>query len=126
MPIIRFEGPDGPESLELHRGENGLPRLMMSEIKHIQRTVDMTVPEMMEAMGRLDPDAICVVVQVLWKRQGRIVRFDEVDFDISTLHFELLPGEDDEDPEGLPEPDEVPPGAPDPTAASSGDATEAE
>lgn len=122
MPLMKFEGPDGPEALEFPLGDNGLPRLMLSEVAHIQRVADMTIPELVEGMGRLDPTALAAAVQVMWKRQGRIVRFEDVDFDISTLAFDSLPNEVDDEEAGAVD-DDVPAGAPDPTAASSGDAT---
>lgn len=120
MPLIRFETADGEERIEFPMGDNGLPRLMLSEVAHIQRVADLTIPQLMEGLAALDPTALAVLVQVMWKRSGRVVRFEDIDFDISTLDYSLLPGEDDaEDEEPLPE------GAPDPTPASSGRGTRA-
>lgn len=97
MPRIVFEGPDGPEDHELPIGPNGQLRITVPEARHIQRVADVTA---MEFRNRLfvtddpDPMAIAALVQLLWKRRGKAVRFEDVDIDISTLLFTLLPEEE--------------------------------
>ncbi len=95
MPVITFDGPDGPERHELPYGPNGFPRLMLAEIREIQRVTGMTAVDWWNAIADASPDgvALAALVQALWKRQGRIVRFDAVDFDYSTLDLDLLPEE---------------------------------
>ena len=84
MPIIKFTDNDGTAwELPLPMGDNGLPRLHLAEVRHIQRVTDMGVKDVTEkAFVELDGTAITAIVQVLWKRQGRVVKFDDVDFDI--------------------------------------------
>ena len=114
--FIEFEGPDGPERHELPLGPNGLPRLHLAEVRHIQRVTDMRVTDLLERMSVFDADAWTVLVQVLWKRQGRVVRFDEVDLDLSTLS---VAGDDVEVVESASAEGEAADGS-DPTPESSG------
>lgn len=95
MPRILFDGPNGPESHDLPIGPNGLLRLNVAEVRHIQRVAELTARQLQTKLFDADPDpvALTAVVQVLWKRQGKTVRFEEVDFDLSTLDFQLLPEE---------------------------------
>ena len=95
MPRLMFDGPTGPESHDLPIGPNGLLRLNVAEVRHIQRVAELTARQLQTKLFDADPDpvALTAVVQVLWKRQGKSVRFEEVDFDLSTLNFELLPEE---------------------------------
>lgn len=116
--LIRFEGPDGgPEEHELAFGPNGLPRLHVAEVRHIQRVADLSVAELLERLSTFDGTAWTVLVQVLWKRDGRVVKFDDVDFDISTV---MIEGDDVEVVDASAEADPL-----DPTTDSNGESTEA-
>lgn len=99
MPLIKFVDNEGTAwALPLEMGINGLPRFHMAEVRHIERVADMGVREVTEqAFVELNGTALSAVVQVLWKRQGRVVKFDDVDFDIGSMEFELLPDEEDDD-----------------------------
>ena len=126
MPLIKFVGPEGPEEHALPLGPNGLLRLHLAEVRHIQRVADLTVGQVQSGVftsgADIDPTALTALVQVLWKRIGRVVKFDEVDFDLSTLDFDLLPEEESaDDDEPAPATDDAV--AVDPTPASSGGAT---
>lgn len=129
MPLIKFEGPDGPEAHAMPLGPNSLLRLNLAEVREIQRVTGLTAVEVRDKVFDEDPDpiALTALVQALWKRQGRIVKFDDVDFDLSTLEFDLLPEEQDPEPTDADEPAGPEPEVDgmDPTPASSGDATEA-
>jgi hypothetical protein len=119
MPLFQFDGPDGPEEHAVERGPNGLLRWHLAEARHIQRVADMTIREFQTAIFDFDATALTALVQLLWKRTGRVVKFDEVDFDLSTFDVEFLPGENDDDEPGADAAD--PTGTPTP----SGEATEA-
>ncbi len=118
MPLFKFDGPDGPEEHSVERGPNGLLRWHLAEARQIQRVADMTIQEFQSAIFDLDATALTALVQVLWKREGRIVKFDDVDFDLSTFDVSFLPGENDDEPEADAA-DPTPPPTP------SGDQTEA-
>jgi len=118
MPVFVFDGPDGPEEHAVERGPNGLLRWHLAEARHIQRVADMTIKEFQVAIFDLDATALTALVQLLWKRTGRVVKFDDVDVDVSTFDVSFLPGENDDDDED----DAVDP-TPPPTP--SGDQTEA-
>mgnify|MGYP000016345729 CR=1 FL=1 len=122
MPRISFEGPDGAESYDLPLGPNGLLRLQLAEVRHVQRVADLTIEQLQTRIFTLDPTALTAIVQVLWKRAGRIVKWDDVDFDVSTIDFDLLDGEGPDE-----EADPADAGAlvEDPSQASSTEPTEA-
>ena len=97
MPRIAFDGPNGPESVEVAWNlQTGQLRLMLAEARHIQRVADLTVEQLRERVFMTedtDPVALTALVQVLWKRQGRDVPFDQIDFDLGSVEFDLLPDE---------------------------------
>jgi hypothetical protein len=115
MPQFKFDGPDGPESHDVEKGPNGLLRWHLAEARQIQRVADLTIQEFQSAIFSLDATALTALVQVLWKRDGRVVKFDDVDFDLSTFDVSFLPGEIDDEDDGS-ETD-----APDPTQTPNGD-----
>ena len=100
MPRITFEGPQGPEALDIPMVVTTAKlRLTLAEARHIQRVADLTVEQIRDRVfGTTDPDplALTALVQVLWKRQGRIVAFEDVDLDLGTFDFDLLPDEEAE------------------------------
>lgn len=100
MPRLKFDGPEGPEVLEIPMAvATAKLRLTLAEARHIQRVADLTMEQVRDGVfGRTDPDpvALTALVQVLWKRQGRLVAFDDVDFDLGSFDFELLPDEEAE------------------------------
>lgn len=123
MPLIKFDGPEGPEEHVVPIGPNGLMRLHLAEVRHIQRVANLTAGDLQAKVFTADPDpvALTALVQVLWKRRGRVVKFDDVDFDFSTLDYDLLPEEEDAVPDPVDE-SAVVEEAPDPTQTSSGSA----
>ena len=123
MPRISFEGPEGPESYDLPIGPNGLLRLHLPEVRHVQRVADLTVEQLHRGIFEFDPTAITAIVQVFWKRTGRIVKWDDVDIDISTLVFDLLEGEGDSEEDA--DPADAAVVQEDPSQASSTEPTEA-
>ena len=98
MPLFKFDGPDGPEEHAVEKGPNGLLRWHLAEARQIQRVADLTIQEFQAAIFDLDATALTALVQVLWKRDGRVVKFDDVDFDLSTFDVSFLPGENDDEP----------------------------
>lgn len=93
MPIVKFEGPDGPEEHTLLMGSNGLPRLMLPEVREIQRVTGIGMTEFAQALDRYDGDAWAMLIVCLWKRKGKIARIDDVEVDIGSIALELLPEE---------------------------------
>lgn len=100
MPRLTFEGPTGPETLDIGWNlSTAKLRLTLAEARHIQRVADMTVDQVRDKIFTTsdpDPVALSVLVQVLWKRQGRIVSFEDVDFDLGGFSWDLLPDEEAE------------------------------
>lgn len=93
MPIVKFDGPDGPEEHTLQMGSNGLPRLMLPEVREIQRVTGIGMTEFAQALDRYDGDAWAMLIVCLWKRKGKIVRIDDVEVDVGSIALELLPEE---------------------------------
>jgi hypothetical protein len=85
-------------------------KMLNTEAIALQRVTGMTVPEWTTNLSTGDAYALTGLVWLLWRRNGREVAFDEVEFDIGQLDLTA----DDED-----EPDPTPPAEPDdePSAA---------
>lgn len=100
MPRLTFDGPDGRETLDIRWNlTTAKLHLTLAEARHIQRVADLTVDQVRDRIFTTsdpDPTALTALVQVLWKRQGRIVAFDDVDFDLGSLDWDLLPDEEAE------------------------------
>ena len=88
----------------------------------MQRVADLTIEQLQTRIFTLDPTALTAIVQVLWKRDGRIVKWDDVDFDVSTIDFDLLDGEG---PDVEADPADAGALVEDPSQASSTEPTEA-
>jgi hypothetical protein len=85
-------------------------RMLNTEAIALQKVTGMKMQEWTTALTEGDAFALTGLVWLLWRRNGREVAFDEVEFDIGQLDLTA----DDED-----EPDPTPPAEPDdePSAA---------
>lgn len=86
---ITFDGPDGPE---VHEWGSRLTNL---EAIGVQRTADMLPQAFFEGLAELDPTAWTALVQLLWARQGKRVKFNDIEFDLMSCRLES----DDDEPE---------------------------
>jgi hypothetical protein len=69
-------------------------KLLNTEAIALQKVTGMRVPEWSKALTEGDAYALTGLVWLLWRRNGREVSFDEVEFDIGGLELD-----DDEEPE---------------------------
>lgn len=132
MPRLTVDliGPDGepePVVIDIPLSErNGLLRLHQSEAKHVARTVDLTVKDLYPAAFRdLQPEALSVIIQVGLKRQGRPMKFDDIDFDYGSIDIDAVPDAEDWLSDAADGDGEAVPPEMDPTPPSNGGETEA-
>jgi hypothetical protein len=85
-------------------------KMLNTEAIALQKVTGMTVPEWTTGLQAGDASALTGLVWLLFRRNGRELAFDEVEFDIGSLELE-----DDEEPET---PDPTPPAEPDGAAAA--------
>lgn len=75
-------------------------KMLNTEAIALQKVTGLTVPAWAKALQEGDAYALTGLVWLLWRRNGREVAFDEVEFDIGQLDLQ-----DDEEPG----PDPTPP-----------------
>ena len=63
-------------------------RLMNTEAMALQKVTGMSVPEWSKALQSGDAYAMTGLVWLLWRRNGREVAFDEVEFDLGSVVVE--------------------------------------
>jgi hypothetical protein len=63
-------------------------RLMNVEAMHLERVTGMTIPEWSNALTKGSTLALTALVQMVWKRAGRAVPFEEVVFDLGALEMQ--------------------------------------
>ena len=85
---ISFDGPDGREVHEW----NG--RLTNQEAITVQTTTGLLPQAFFEGLAALDPTAWTAMVRLLWARDGRAVKFSDVEFDLMSCMLE-----DDDEPD---------------------------
>lgn len=74
-----------------HEWEFGAPRL--KEMRHIQSRTGMRLNAFMEAMDDWDAEALTALVDVLHRRAGIILRWEDIDLDLESLTAENTPEE---------------------------------
>lgn len=83
-------------------------RILNTEAIALQKVTGMTVAEWGKACDAGDAYALTAMVWLVWRRNGRDVPFDDVEFDLNSLE-----AKDDEVPDpGTPTPAADPEGAP--------------
>ena len=63
-------------------------RLLNTEAIALQRVMGMPVPDWTKAMQKGDAIALTGLVWLLWRRAGRDVPFDDVEFDLGSIEVE--------------------------------------
>lgn len=76
--------------------------LMLAEMRVVQRATQLRPGDFVTALTEGDPEALTALVVLMEKRQGRVVRFEDVDIDLGAFEAEPLDEErgDDEGDEG--------------------------
>lgn len=82
--VIRFDGPDGPESYEMPAGatQPGSPYLSVKEALEVEQVTGDKPQAWMRALSELDATAWTALVMILRRRAGQDCRFSDVDFDL--------------------------------------------
>jgi hypothetical protein len=87
-------------------------KMLNTEAMALQKVTGMKVPEWTDALKSGDAFALTGLVWLLWRRAGKHVKFDEVEFDIGGLDLQ-----DDEEPDAGASGDEEAPVGPTEEAA---------
>lgn len=77
-------------------------RMLNTEAIALQKVTGMRMQEWTTALTQGDAFALTGLVWLLWRRAGREVLFDEVEFDIGSISMD-----DDHEPEVEPDPTEA-------------------
>ncbi len=77
---IKFKGEDLGEW-------RGAPRI--KEARLVKRTLGLLPGEFGNAVGEMDPDALGLLVSILYSRKGKDIPFEEVDGEILDFQIEL-------------------------------------
>jgi hypothetical protein len=105
--VVRFDGPDGPESHEMAAGvtQPDAPQLSVLEAIEIEKITGDKPQAWLRALSELDPTAWVALVMILRRREGKTVRFGDVDFDLLSArmldvdeHGNVIEQDDDEEP----------------------------
>lgn len=79
-------------------------KMLNTEAIALQKVTGMKIPQWTAALQEGDAFALTALVWLLWRRNGREVPFDEVEFDIGSMDLEA---DEEEVPEGPTVPGEV-------------------
>lgn len=109
-------------------GEFDYTKMTVQEARYFKTITGITPLQMMNGFEIGDPDAMCALVWILWRRMGRQVDFRVVDFALGDLKVKDKDGNEptQEDLEAGPTqaaPSATTPSSPDTTSSSDGTAT---
>lgn len=77
---IKFKGKDLGEW-------KGAPRL--KEARLVKQTIGLLPQDFIEAVSQMDPDALCMLVSLMYTRNGQLVSYEEIDGEYEDFELEL-------------------------------------